>query len=124
MSQRHLRELAALVATAHVAVVILDLGGRSVIYPGEAMLGLVADHPWWTALHTLAAVAIATTTTARRLEWAAMGLSACVMGVWSALILAWRLGATPPLPLLGPTLGLIVAALAMWLAHYWTDPEE
>ena len=114
----------ATVATGHLAVFGLAIGDRAVYSfapDPDSWLALAADKPYWMWLHLSAGVAQVVSLIACRGRPTAGAWSITVMGVWSLLVLAWGVGAARPVSLLGPTLGLVLAACAVGTTVAWTD---
>jgi hypothetical protein len=87
----------------------------------DNVIALAADKPWWLYLHVIAAVLLTATMFVRRGQpWAGV-VSVCVMGTWSLLLLAWGLSTASRVSLLGPSLGLVIATVAIGTTVAWTD---
>lgn len=115
------------VAAGHLAVFGLAVQGRATYSfrpdPGN-VIALAADKPWWMWVHLSAGlfqIAALAIPRLRRRRPLAGAWSVTVMGVWSLLLLAWGLGAARPVSLLGPALGLVLAACAVGTTVAWTD---
>lgn len=133
---RHLQAITCILAASHVLIVGLSSVGLTTPYyehtrhPLRGFFAAVDASGVWIPFHTIAALLlIAAAAGYIPREWSdqACHFSSGVLGAWGTITLIWSVTRTPPLPILGPCLAIILAAVAVWTAARWndtTDPED
>lgn len=116
---------AAVIATAHLSFFFLDVVGKlefTVKTEYTVIMG-VASHWVWGPLFLFTGLGILVSLGVTRWLRRFLSLAFAVMGVWSFFTLLWGLYPIREVSLVGPVLGLVVAALSQTVSLAYTDTE-